>query len=261
MKPFKTLEEQISHLEKNKSIIFDDKSSAAKYLLDENYFNVISCGKIKFADKIEKSCHKYFPHKFEDWTNYFELDCLVSEFLMSGMIEFERIINSRLSYFCCELIEGGKLQPEKRNSLIKEFQRIEVRNLPKYQGKETWKYVTKMSFGDVREILYWLIENQKSYYRKVVDGFGFIGSVKDFSAIKSTKNKLYDIVVLRNCLFHFTPLSIFLGHSKRRDGIYDNRFRKTVIDFIYRFNEKSDLGDELNEIYLSSDHFVAIKND
>ncbi|GAB2025991.1 hypothetical protein OfM1_20640 [Lactovum odontotermitis] len=58
-KPFKSLDEQIDYLEKTKAIIFSDKENAKVYLRDSNYFNVISCSKVRFAEKIENGCHVY----------------------------------------------------------------------------------------------------------------------------------------------------------------------------------------------------------
>ena len=56
-KPFKTLDEQVEYLEKNKLIAFDDKLSAKKFLLKNNYFNVVSTAKIILCTGYENGKH------------------------------------------------------------------------------------------------------------------------------------------------------------------------------------------------------------
>lgn len=252
-KIFKNLDEQITYLEKTKAVHFTDKESAKNYLLNSNYFNVISCAKVKFAQTVMEGRHIYESHNFEEWQAYFAQDCQVSEHLMMNMIEFERVINSRVAYFVSELIEQSILKPAKRNELIAQIKRVEIKSLPLYEAKETWKYITKMTFGELRYLLSWLYDNQKSVFNKVIMGY-------DFLRTGNVKQNFSNIVLLRNTLFHFTPLSIYLGFAIRADGRFDNRYRKMIVKFIFQLNAQEPERKLLDEIMSCADHFVAIKN-
>jgi hypothetical protein len=252
-KKFKTLDEQIKHLDENKSVIFTDSVNAKRYLLDKNYYNVVSCGKVKFADEIKDNRHVYSKHNFEEWQNYFEEDCLVSEYLMGNMIDFERTINSRVAYYVSELIEKNLLKPVKRNEIIVQIKKAEIKTLPDYAGKETWKYITKMTFGETKEILIWLFESQRSVFNKIVMGY-------DYLRTGNVKQNFSNIVGLRNTLFHFTPLNVYLSFAKRYDGSYDNSYRKKTINFIFKLNPDVENKKILTQIFENSDKFVKIKN-
>ena len=58
MKHFKSLDEQIDYLHNNKNIEFQDREVAKNILLDCNYYNLISCSKIKFATNIKNIINK-----------------------------------------------------------------------------------------------------------------------------------------------------------------------------------------------------------
>ncbi len=253
MKQFKSLDEQIDYLHNNKNIEFRDRGIAKNILLDGNYYNLISCGKVKFAIDIKEKSHVYEKHDFDEWCDYFKIDCEVSEYLMSNIIEFERVINSRTAFYVSELIENNQLKPAKKNEIIAQIKKAEVKNLPAYSGRETWKYITKMSFGETRYILNWLLENQKSVFYKIVLGY-------DFLRTGNIKQNFSNIVDLRNTIFHFTPLNIYLGFAKRNDGVFDNNYRKKAINFIFQLKPDTDKRVLLNGIMAHSDHFVKIKN-
>lgn len=118
MKQFKSLDEQIDYLHDNKNIEFKDRDTAKNILLDCNYYNLISCGKVKFALDINKKSHVYEKHDFIEWCDYFDTDCQVSEYLMSNLIEFERIINSRTAFYVGELIEKDVLTTRQYNEIV-----------------------------------------------------------------------------------------------------------------------------------------------
>ncbi|MDR2976293.1 MAG: hypothetical protein LBV19_03185 [Streptococcaceae bacterium] len=251
-KPFKNLNEQIEYLQKNKSIVFNDIEKAKKYLLDSNYFNVISCSKVKFAEKIENGCHIYSLHDFEEWKTYFEQDCYVSESIMLNMIEFERTLNSRVSYQISMLFADGSLNASERNALVLKIRNSKVYKAQKFYGKEAWKYITKMTFGETKSLLFWLKENKKELYKDIVADYPFLSS--------NVKRRLDDLNYLRNALFHFTPLNIFLSYAYRKNGKIDNRSRKEAVEFAFSLLPNQRARIFLDEILQNSDRFTVIKN-
>jgi len=248
VKPFKTLDEQISYLQDTKSIIFSDTEKAKQYLLDSNYFNVISCGKVKFAERIEKGCHVYSTHIFEEWQSYFEQDCTVSEYLMMSMIEFERIVNSRVAYFVSELFASDKLTADEKNSLILIIKHSDSR----FSGEESWKYITKMTFGETKKLLLWIEKNNKQGFKMIVREYDFLQ--------QNIKRRLDDLNNLRNAIFHFTPLNIFLSYAYRYNGKIDNRSRKEAMKFVISLKPHKDNEKIIDEIIQHSDKFVTLKN-
>ncbi|WP_285023470.1 Abi family protein [Lactococcus garvieae] len=253
MKQFKSLDDQLDYLHKEKHVYFQDKKYAKTILLNCNYYNLISCGKVKYALDIVKNSHKYNPSMFEEWQKYFEEDCIVSQYLMGNMIEFERTINSRVAYYVGELIENNILKPAKKNEIIDQIKKAEIKKLPDYTGKETWKYITKMTFGETKELLIWLLDSQKKTFNKIIIGY-------DYLRTGNIKQNLSNIVELRNTLFHFTPLNVYLSFAKRYDGTYDNTYRKNTVNFIYKLNPDTDIKQTLAQIMKNSDNFVKIKN-
>ena len=120
-KEFKVIDEQLEHLENNKSVRIHDREVACKVLFDSNYYNVVSCGKVKFAVGMVEKKHFYIESEFQEWIDYFEFDCKVSEYLMKNVIRIERTLNSRIAYCVSELVEKGNLNSEGRNDLIQKI--------------------------------------------------------------------------------------------------------------------------------------------
>lgn len=210
MKHFKSLDEQIDYLQSSKSIEFQDRDTAKNILLDCNYYNLISCGKVKFAIDIKEKSHIYENHDFDEWCDYFNTDCEVSEYLMSNLIEFERVINSRTAFYVGELIEKDLLTVREYNEVVQIIINADIENLDEYMGKETWKYISKMTFGRMKNILFWLLKNHADIYKKIIFGYSFLENGSDVQI----KNRINDIVLLRNYLFHFTPLNLYLVYAK-----------------------------------------------
>ena len=234
MKHFKSLDEQIDYLHNNKNIEFQDREVAKNILLDCNYYNLISCSKIKFATNIKNGNHVYNKQDFNEWNEYFLMDCKVSEHLMTNLIELERIINSRAAYYIGELIENRVLGNRDRNEIISIIQRAEVEKLPKYTGEETWKYISKMTFGELKTLLFWLIDRRKNVYYQIISGYSHLRHA-------NTKNRL--------------------TYSYRYDGSLDNTYRKETIDFIYSLSSDNEyIKHSIAEIIECSNRFIKIKN-
>ena len=255
-KEFKNLDEQLDYLHKEKNIYFQDRNLAKNILLDCNYYNLVSSGKIKFVVGISEEGHKYNPSQFDEWYKFFLYDCEVSEYLMNNLIEFERVINSRTSFYVGELIEKNFLSKRQHNEIAEIIINANIENLDDYIGKETWKYISKMTFGKMKNILFWLLNNNRNTYNKIVLGYHFLESGSD----TQIKNKINEIVLLRNYLFHFTPLTLFLVYSIGKGGKLYNRYRIKIVNFILSQNYNEDISEKLLSLILCSNNFIKIKN-
>lgn len=158
-----------------------------------------------------------------------------------------------LCYYVGELIEKNILKSAKRNEIIDRIRRAEINKLPTYSGHETWKYITKMTFGETKELIIWLLDSQKTTFNKIITGY-------DFLRTGNIKQNFNNIVELRNTLFHFTPVNIYLSFAKRYDGSYDNTYRKHAVNFIYNLNSDTEIKIILSQIIVNSDKFIKIKN-
>ncbi len=255
-KEFKNLDDQLDYLHKEKNIYFQDRDLAKNILLDYNYYNLVSSGKIKFVVDISNNNHKYNPSQFEEWSRYFLDDCQVSEFLMNNLIEFERIINSRTSFYVGELIEKELLSKKQHNEIAEIIINAKIENLDDYIGKETWKYISKMTFGNLKNILFWLLNSDKKTFNKIFSGYVFLQK----GSIPQLKHRISDIVLLRNYLFHFTPLTLFLVYATGKNGNYYNRFRIKIVNFIYDLKPNQDILRIMKTLTECSNSFIKIKN-
>ena len=260
MKPFKTLNEQIEHLKQNKQVVVPFGIRAKQDLYDGNYYNVVSCSKIKFAENVVEKNHVYSKTQFKEWLAYFQLDCQISKYLMQNMIDFERKINSRIAYRISELLENGSLTDYEKNEIHQLIGNSSTwRGNFNYHGKEAWTYITKMTFGEMKQLIFWLLKNKPEIYDEVVVGLSFIN--------RSPKNKDNKIIAkfnelnnLRNCLFHFTPLTIYITYGKAKKGKLKNNARKQVIHWVLKLRKCPEIEMFLTEMFDCSDNFIALKN-
>ncbi|SJZ65848.1 Abi-like protein [Pilibacter termitis] len=238
MKVFKSLEEQLEYLKENKKILFYDSTSAQNYLLLHNYYNVVSCGKVKFARSFTEKKHEYQEKNFSEWQEYYELDLRVSKKVISKILELEKEINSKLAYYLSEMIEYEQLTLGLKEE-VKGILNKEISNGRKdYDFQETWVYVTKSTFGTVVKLLDILDKDTqekicpKSYNLKM---------------IKELKN-------LRNNLFHLTPLNVYLTTNERTN--HQNKLRRVQL---LRKLLPNDV--ELGEIIKNANRFNKMKKE
>ena len=265
MREYFDLEKQVVHLAIDKSVVF--KGSEFRFvevmLRDNNYRNFVSCSKIKFAELVCRDLLMYKTASFKDWKMYFEVDCRVSKHLMANLIEFERTINSRVSHCIAELIESNRLSNFERNTVIQIIQSSQRRGLSlesyqklknAYTGEKTWEFVAKMTFGQMKQLLFWLFDNKMEMYLKVVNEYTFLRNVK------FAKGRIDEINYLRNSLFHFRPLNVYITHGSQNRGMkLKNQSRKEVVNFIMHINRNQLIQLELEEIFKNSDNYVKIK--
>jgi len=260
MKQYFDLDKQIVHLAIDKSVMFEhaEIKVAETMLRDYNYRNFVSCSKIKFAELIGSSLVMYKTASFKEWKSYFEMDGRVSKHLMGNLIDFERTINSRVSHHISQLMENNLLSNFERNVIIQIISQTKDRrdvNFSQYNGKETWIYVPKMTLGEMKELLFWLFKNKYAIYFEIVKEYMFLHN-------KSNAKKRFDeINRLRNNLFHFKPINVYITHgSQSNHRKLNNKYRKDAVKFILGLNRNRKTQFEVKQIFENSDNYVKIKN-
>ena len=213
-KPFLTLAEQCRHLEDNKSVIIEDVEKAKETLYNTNYYNIVTCGKVKFATNVSSDNeHIYKNSYFEDWEKYFIQDCDVSEYLMRNLIRFERKLNSRVAYHISELIKQNTLTSHAYNELM---QIVKNNRAGKgYSGSKTWAHVTHLTFSETKNVLLSLHRHHENIYHKIVQEYSFLRKKKR----SQVEKQLNELINLRNNVFHFRPINIYLIYGKKPTNI------------------------------------------
>ena len=239
-KKFLNLDEQVKRLI-DKGVCIAEVDAAKVFLRDSNYYNMIACGKVKFATgRFENGEYDYEKSDFSQWQNYFERDCVISKHLMGNISHFERVVNSRLAYYVSELIASGKLDTEKLSALIMVISGR--RNPTNYIGERTWEHVTHKTFGELRHIIKWLWQNdQKIVVRNIFAGFDFLKA--------DVLRRLDELVNLRNNIFHFRPLNIYLVYGAVNDESSRYNIRKLLIQKMFFENPNMELMSGLVEIF------------
>ena len=244
IKKFLTLEGQVEKL-RNKNVVIDD-TDIEKILCDNNYYNLVSCSKIKFAtERNPDGSYIYPPSNFTDWLLYFDIDCTLVGDIMKNILHFERVVNSRTAYYVSELLHSGTLCNKSIDTLNDAIAgRL---NSTHYQGNEPWKHIAHKTFGELRQIIKWLWRNNKrDIVRKIFANYPFLKN--------NTLNILDEIVNLRNSVFHFVPISIYLTYDKSQYNI-----RKKVIEYMYFENPAHISKNDMVEIFRETKKFVTIK--
>jgi len=257
MKDYFDIDKQILHLAIDKSVMFKHSELiiAERMLRDNNYRNFVSCSKIKFAELIGTNLIMYKTASFEDWKNYFEMDQKISKHLVSNLLDFELTINSRVSHYMSELIASNELTSRERHELVQIIKQIKDRNsmaFSKYDGQETWSYVSKMTFGEMKQLVFWFYDRKPDIYAKIIEGYSFLS--------KNARNRLNELNNLRNSLFHLTPLTIYLTYGVFRNKKLNNNERKKIVRWISDIAIYQEMREKINEVCANSDNYVKIKN-
>lgn len=251
-KPFKSIDDQIDHLKTNKSIEFVDEKEAYQFLLNHNYYQVVTCGKVKFAIDFKDGTHQYERTQFKDWQSYFNVDKMVSAHLREIVLEIERKINARLSYFLSELLESNELTDSKRNTLMQLIGGARKG----YVGHETWAHIPKMTFGEMKKLLFWLNANEESVYLSVTEGYDFIRTRK----AHRNRIRIDELNHLRNNVCHFRPLNVYLVYGQGKSQGLPYKDRKFVITAVCHENYNQKINELIKSFFIYSDNFVRIKN-
>lgn len=212
LKPFLTLDQQIEYLEKNKNIVFEDKKTAKRYLLDNNYFNVISSAKIFFCIGYKNNKHVYTDMNFRAWIYYHNMESLLAAEIISKIFDYEKVVNSRLAYYLSELINDSYILSMIDKNNIKNIINKTRYNDGGYDFNETWRYVTNFTFGDTVYMIKKLNRMQAAKMNKNLEYRG-IKSRLD-SIFSETIEIIEEIKNLRNNISHNTPLTIYLASNE-----------------------------------------------
>ena len=250
--------------------MFGNLELAKKQLLDINYYHLISCSKVRFAQSVNhEKKYVYSASNFDDWNEYFQKDVLVSEYLAKLMLSFERKINSRLANYISNGMEKNQFNNHEKNEILRRIRRsrysmdLETNNHERnqhdgsYRGKETWRFVAKMTLGEIKGLLFWLFENKHELYQQVVTGYQGLTFPK--SEITKFKEKLDNIQELRNSLFHFRPLTIYLIYGKGNNDKFNNKNRKKTVQWLFAQRYNDLVNPELNVLLDCTDRFMKIK--
>jgi len=267
MRKYFDLDRQLRYLivDKAMMILKPDFGKVKNMLQDNNYHNWISASKIKFAEPVGSKWIMYKTAYFDEWQAYFEMDKRVSKYLMGNSIDFERTINSRISYHISKMMMNNELTEYEKNEIIQIIQNAQRRKLRlksnqklrnPYVGELTWEFLPKLTFGDMKQLLFWLLENRREIYLKVVKNYTYLKNPN------YAKKRFDEINGLRNSLFHCRPLNLYLvyGNKSRRQKVLENNARKATVNFVMRINRELMQEMELAEIIAYTDNYIAIKN-
>lgn len=260
VKRFKTIEEQILHLQTHKNITFEDKKFARKMLLEHNYFNVISCSKFHFMESIDDNCHIYKSSVFSEWFDYYTKDVTVSSYLIAPVLEFEKLINSKTAYWVSELMEYNDKIPEYyKKDIESSINRCSIDAYPLYKRNNTWEYITRMTFSNVIWIIKYLGGAQvrdlrlKHYFYKIIEETNL--------DVRNPIDQLYRLRDLRNKLCHFTPINIYInsGLDGTKKSEYIRKDRIKTINFIHNCYYDNEIAGILKIFYRNSSNYIKIK--
>ena len=113
-----------------------------------------------------------------------------------------------------------------------------------------------MTFGEMKQLLFWLNKNDKYLYQKVTEGYSFLQTGKE----RKNKERINELNHLRNNLFHFRPLNIYLTYGEGRSQWLQNKDRKLIINSVLNEDYSKDIKCIIGDFYKNSDSFVKIKN-
>jgi len=249
-KRFLTLNHQILKLEK-KNIHVPKTRHTLQLLRDSNYINLVSCSKVKFASgRFTSGQYQYNPSQFKDWVKYYRQDCSVSKHLMNNLLDFEKTINSRTAYYVSELLESSNLTIIEEASLKDTIKGH--KNRTKYDGEKTWEHIAQKTFGELRYIIKWLwINKQKDVLNNIFEDYEFFDN--------HLMRKLDEIVNLRNNIFHFRPLNIYLVYGTKTKNHSNYHLRTEVVKEIFFQRANKVVKGNLVEIFENTKKFNGIK--
>ena len=256
MSKYLDLQQQIVHLFVDKSVMFEhsELDIAEKLLRDNGYHNFVASSKVKFAEFIDEHLMMYKTIPFKEWQGYFEMDCYVSEHLKSNLTVFERTLNSRISDYVSGLMASGILSNFEKNEIIVKVRQNPNRkgvNFSKYNGEKSWFYISEMTFGGMKQLLFWIYDNRRDNYFGIIEGFDFLN--------KQVENRIDELNNLRNSLFHNKPTTVYLikGNISDKKKIKD---RITAVKCIAELRTHRELSNNVNDVCFYAKRYIDIKN-
>jgi len=250
MEDYFNLTKQIRHLVIDKSVMvsFKELGEIKKILRDNSYHYFVNCSKIKQAEFFEPNLLMYKTALFEEWCGYFEMDRKARKHIVNNLLDFELTINSRVVNYISQLMSSKNLTDYERNEIILIVSQMRNRSevdFSSYKGQKSWYFISKMTFGEMKRLVFWLYEVRRDFYFEVVEGYPFLN--------KDVKKRFDELNRLRNNLFHLTPLSIYLTER-------DHKRRKKIVKLVSKLSTSQEMKKVINEICFYADNYVKIKN-
>jgi len=252
MQKYFDFDDQLIHLVADKSMVIRHShfDVVQKLFFDNHYFNFLSCSKIKQAEFFEPNLKLYKTATFEEWAAYFKMDKKASKHIVANLLDFELTINSRVSHLVSRLMERDDLSNFHRNAIIQIISQTRNRKgvtFSKYKGHQTWLYVPKMTFGELKQLAFWLHDNRRDIYDQVVEGYSFLN--------KHGKKRLDELNRLRNNLFHLVPLSVYLT-----TGTQNYAYRKRAVKWVSKLGASQEMRKAVSEICGYADNYIEIES-
>ncbi len=249
MKKSKTLDEQITHLEVNKKIEFDNKQEAKEMLYRYNYINVITPFKKHFA---KKGCK---PHQYEqtsninEWILHYKSERKNYLPILGYILNQEIQFNAILSY---NVITHYKIEtPEKFTEFIKIIRSNidESKKIYKFKNETIDKFeksfkennnnifvtLDKITFGMLK-VIYSLLssEVQKQIFNdlKKYDLVYHTNTPNEFEAI------LEYVIGIRNTISHNNSINIYIKYFNKKKWIRQEKHQMKIVGLIQLIESK-----------------------
>lgn len=237
MKPFKTIDEQIKLLQ-SRSLIIQDTEKAKKYLIRNNYYNVINM----YGKLLSDNFDKYIKNaSFDEITEIHYFDKELKDTLFKYISEAEKHFKSVIAYCFAETYPNQKYaylntnnfadtKPFDVSKLISDISQIIQKKLHKkrdnaikhYYNKHgdvpIWVLINEMTFGQTINFY----KNLKPYLKnRIATELNDFLNANTSNTIKITPNHILsymkNICEIRNCVAHNNKL---LGYNCRETTLY-----------------------------------------
>ncbi len=246
MKPFKTIDEQYELLE-SRGLNFTNNEKSKRFLLNNNYYNVINCYAKFFMTEDDKFIH---GTNFDEITQVHYFDKEIKSIFFKSILEAEKHFKSILAYRFSEKYKNQDyayliasnynnddiLQVTKTiSSLSKIINKYKDKNnnsinhyITKHGNVPFWILTNYMNFG---QLLYFYKYLDDSLKNKVAKDFSyFLADNLSIDSIQLTSEDLIsfieNVIDLRNIVAHNNKLLGFKckGHVRYLPQLHDRYF-------------------------------------
>lgn len=281
MKPFKTLDEQINIL-KERNLTFNDENEAKRYLLNNNYYNIINCYSKYFLDCDERYID---GTSFDDIMAVHHFDKNIKMILFQFIIECEKTFKSIFAYRYSEYFM--------RDNIYKKYCYLDINNydsekilkvsknisqlsniisskindgnnsishyVRKHSDVPMWVLINNLTFGQTSKLYSFMPLSLKNIVSKDLSVFLKVNSACEDALLQPDELESYliNIVELRNLIAH-------------NNKVMDHRFIKNnkynyYLHSIYDIGPKSPRRDIFNafvtmQCFLSHEEFAQLNN-
>lgn len=277
MKPFKTLEEQIEIL-KSRNLKFIEENEAKKYLLYNNYYNIINCYSKYFLNSIEKYITDTY---FENIIDVHHFDKNIKAILFKYLIEIEKTFksifayryseyfkNKRYSYLDINNYDTNKVLQVSKNisqlsSIITNKARLGDNSIShyvhNYNNVPMWVLINNLTFGQTSKLYSYMPMKLKNRIAKDLSPC-LKDNTEDEKAIlepDQLESYMLNLVELRNIIAHNNKVIDYKFIKHNRYNVYLHKF--------YGVEKNSPRNDVFNtfitmKCFLSKEEFNQLNN-